>query len=249
MVGLCGVLTIRLCRFDMEQIMKERPILMNAAMVRATLDGSKTQTRRIVNAKNKKWINGQSPWWKRVVHVLYGSAASIISCRQPTDTAWVGFDVGTESGSPHYYKCPHGQPGDRLYVRETWSSDEDDLEYAKAQHEDVMGGSPIFYFATEAHPEIFPKWRPSIHMPRWASRITLEIVSVRVERLQDISDGDVAAEGCKWNEPLQFPQPDISKGNSPAQRAYCILWESINGKGSWDANPWVWVIEFKKITK
>jgi hypothetical protein len=95
------------------------------------------------------------------------------------------------------------------------------------------GAPDVGYQVTPA-----PKWTPSIHMPRWASRILLEIVSVRVERLQEISRGDAMAEGC--------PFPNMADGDDPRQW-YAGLWEQINGHGSWDANPWVWVVEFKRV--
>lgn len=126
--------------------------------------------------------------------------------------------------------CPYGQPGDRLWVRETFSDDW--CEY----------GHPVQYRADgELDSDMFDagvKWRPSIHMPRLASRITLEVTGVRVEQLQDISRGEAMAEGC--------PFPNMSHGDDP-RRWYADLWEQINGDGSWEANPWVWVVEFKKI--
>lgn len=224
--------------------MKERPILMNGAMVRATLDGRKTQTRRAVKV--------QSPHWKRVVHVLWGKLAAVISCRQPVDTAWVGFDVGSPSGQ-HYYKCPYGQPGDRLWVRETWGVADSWL----------LGGEPVepprcIAYRSDLAARCFDpeydvntsdwgwsgmKWKPSIHMPRWASRILLEIVSVRVERLQDISEEDAKAEGVELNDWYMGDPPPCA----PFKHGYSQLWESINGLGSWDANPYVWVIEFRRI--
>ena len=106
-----------------------------------------------------------------------------------------------------------------------------------------MGGSyGPYYRATEFAPDTL-RWYPSIYMPRWASRITLEIISVRVERLQDISEPDAMAEGVcagDW-------EYDNGEGTESARESYQRLWESINGPGSWDANPWVWVIEFKAV--
>ena len=130
--------------------------------------------------------------------------------------------------------CPYGRVGDRLWVRETWRVN-------------AKGG--INYKAEDGNSWI-GRWKPSIFMPRWASRITLEITGIRVESLQDITDGDVDKEGYIWNElgtieGISFPKSDTK---SPAQRAYKSLWNKINGKKhSWESNPWVWVIEFKKI--
>jgi hypothetical protein len=145
-------------------------------------------------------------------------------------------------GLPHSI-CPYGQIEDRLWVRETidgiWGCDAsymaDDTRLA-----DVLEG-------WWDEPQRLPIKRiPSIHMPRWASRITLEITDLRVERLQDISEEDAKAEGV----PLDCPIGNI-KAYQKAPYSYCFaqLWESINGEGSWDANPWVWVISFKKVEK
>ncbi|MBD8531537.1 MULTISPECIES: hypothetical protein [unclassified Massilia] len=230
--------------------MKERPILFSAPMVRALLDGSKTQTRRVV--KQLDPAEG--------VCVTQADGKPLNGC------CW-------RYGSPVIY-CPYGQPGDRLWVRETWLEDpEDDGTWHYTQY---MGckGSPLSEIPRKFQkPEhcIFRAdwtgsdlvWRPSIHMPRWASRILLEVVSVRVERLQDCSESDAIAEGAvhirsqAWDRE-HFPawrflfdeavsagaKPPI--GPSPVQ-AYQALWESINGAGSWDANPWVWVVEFKRV--
>jgi len=132
--------------------------------------------------------------------------------------------------------CPYGQPGDRLWVREShwWFKDE---------HDPVTGYFPppltiedVEYRADGEKPG--RAWRPSIHMPRWASRITLEVTSVRVERLQDISEADAISEG--------IPTSDVSPPDA-CRFAYRLLWESINGPGSWDANPFVWVVSFRRI--
>lgn len=127
--------------------------------------------------------------------------------------------------------CPYGQPGDRLRVRETHS-------YAP-DHDEPAGCARVLYAADG---ERYGKLHPSIHMPRWASRILLEIVSVRVERLQDISEADAEAEGIDFLRRV----PDADE-TLTAKELYECLWESINGAGSWNANPWVWAIEFKRI--
>lgn len=180
-------------------------------MVRALLVGSKTQTRRVCKPMNA-WVDQD--------------------CRE----------VRNLSGVPHHYikgaklaierlRSPYGQVGDQLWVRETFL----------IADERAAGRPPWVYaadYADRDRPKI--RWKPSIHMPRAASRLTLEITSVRVERLQDISEVDALAEGV---EPLSDPGAVFA----PAKSAYCDLWESINGSGSWDLNPWVWVIEFKKV--
>ena len=197
--------------------MKERPILFSAPMVRALLDGSKTQTRRVF-----KLPRGCS-WYE----ALGGEAKGEI--QDDNGPAW--WHVEEQS-------CPYGQPGDRLWVRETWAMDDEDG--ALMYRADVGSGNEADDWERnrlDGVPRF--KWKPSIHMPRTACRITLEITSVRVERLQDISRGDAMAEGC--------PFPNMAKGDDPRQW-YTTLWEQINGEGSWDANPWVWVVEFKKVT-
>ena len=128
--------------------------------------------------------------------------------------------------------CPYGQPGDRLWVRETFARIDGqtrpwiETDYkATYTHGDRLGDTL----------GIKKRWTPSIHMPRHASRITLEVTGVRVERLQDISEADAIAEGV-YTDPA-----------CPAYDAYAQLWDEINGLGSWEANPWVWVVEFKGL--
>lgn len=172
--------------------MKERPILFNSQMVRALLDGSKTQTRRIV----KNVLNNNRLQLKdRQINVI---------------------DAINQS--------PFGQIGDQLWVRETW------VKHPDYAHRAVYRADPGSKYDVE-------KWTPSIHMPKWASRIQLEITGVRVEPLNDISEGDAEHEGC-------FSLGDCE---CTAKRQYKELWESINGPGSWDANPWVWVIKVRRV--
>lgn len=189
--------------------MKERPILFSATMIRAILDGSKTQTRRIVKPEI------------RVVHAIYPDAS--ISTNRI-------FEKG--DGRIH---CPYGQPGDRLWVRECfgYSDSEDETLTYRADNPSRPHETPA-------------RWRPSIHMPRWASRITLEVTGVRVERLQEISEADAKAEGVPCE--IIFGTDRGIDGKAFPIREYRDLWESINGLGSWEANPFVWVVEFKRIT-
>ncbi|HDO6729046.1 morphogenetic protein [Klebsiella pneumoniae] len=198
--------------------MKERGMIFNGEMVRAILDGRKTQTRRIVKLQPDedglaKVTNG--PW---------------------VDT------------SERNYRCPFGDVGDRIWVRETFQGPLFDYEQMEAYLEDSSRfEKPEFcqYAADGGHrPEyqdaddnLRHGWRPSIHMPRWASRIMLEITDVRVERLKSISDGDAIREGCSI--------ADMKSGDCVAD-VFARLWASIYGAESWNANPWVWVIEFKR---
>ena len=179
----------------------ERPIIFSSPMVRAILDGRKTQTRRLVKPQPKIIL---------AVH----SDASITTERI------------FRSGDQRIH-CPYGQPGDRLWVRETFS----------------LSGNGYFFRADVPQPETVKySWNPSIHMPRWASRITLEIINIRVERLQEISEKDANAEGVGT----------LFKYGMPAGRSidcFHALWDSINAKRApWASNPFVWVIEFKLIT-
>lgn len=186
--------------------MTERPILFNDAMVRAILDGRKTQTRRIMKGAVLDWIR------------LPGGG---VSSQFIADAA--------------NRLCPFGHPGDRLWVRECWSdagANAPELTLYRASYPHHV---PSRYENIPASAEI--RWRPSIHMPRWASRITLEITCVRVERLNDISGADAVAEGVRSRLP----------DNGIAVSEYRDLWEYINGPGSWEKNPWVWVIEFKIV--
>lgn len=187
--------------------MKERPILFSGTMVRAILEGRKTQTRRLVKP-------------------------APIFC---SNVGWEVFTPRDGALPLDQVACPYGQPGDRLWVRETWAPNSVGSAIALILKSAPQPG--VYYAATHTG-RVGWRWRPSIHMPRWASRITLEVVAVRVQRLQDISRGDAMAEGC--------PFANMADGGDP-RIWYSWLWNQINGDGSWDANPWVWVIEFKRV--
>lgn len=212
--------------------MKELPILFSGYMVRAILDGRKKQTRRIVKPRPYLHPDDDNGW--------------IIDYKK-TPYAWPErFFDGT-------VKCPYGKPGDRLWVRETtemdtkyetailskYSADGEYVLYSGCENQEFNG--------TVAHWSYPRRVRPSIHMPRWASRIDLEITNIQVERLQDISEEDSIAEGIIQYWPNQFGLDDWEGCYKTAKDAYMFLWELINGSGSWDANPWVWVVEFKRI--
>jgi hypothetical protein len=166
--------------------------------------------------------------------------------------------------SPENDLSPYGRSGGNLWVRETWHTDEPDLQYARAIHEDFMSPSPIYYKADPDNDEAGCRWRPSIHMPRWASRISLRITGVRVERLHDISEEDAKREGIqsvtkdgalfKWGIPDLDGYPGADDNGWPwaeweadPRAAFRKLWEKINGSESWSANPWVWGIEFRRL--
>lgn len=227
---------------------KERPILFSGPMVRAILDGRKTQTRRIV---------------KGVPDSPIKSAKADFDVNGRDFGVWFHCGDGQPVSKHNYSQfnsCPYGKPGDRLWVRETWACRDDvdpQTERDKALHYMLYRASYSGNLGDEWHG--YDQWRPSIHMPRWASRITLEIVSVRVERLQAISRDDAIAEGTSLSmrDPGSSGQwlwePVIGKVACPSGTAsgpvecFKIAWEAINGAGSWDANPWVWAIEFRRL--
>jgi len=219
--------------------MTERPILFSAPMVRAILDGRKTQTRRVV----KPQPTGTSD--------------------RPRDRVHYGIPDGYEHDGETFYawqasgwsaKSPYGSPGDRMWARETWAVDAP-LDEVRRECEDVMGpsgwGHGPYFRADLVHENSGLTWRPSIFMPRWASRITLEVVNVRVERVQEISEHDAVAEGLSNDEKtklLWLPCAEKGKAHISPVLAYRDLWNSINTKRGhgWDTKPWVWVIEFKR---
>lgn len=233
-----------------ETTVKERPILFSAPMVRAILDGRKTMTRRVVKPQPQRRQVG----------------SSIAFAMDADDWAW-GYKgqphrctVSNKRGGPTGYtsECPYGQPGDRLWVREAFLpcngiGDVHPVEIGSASYVCFRDGSQNFkvggYFEDNKDPQAckWPrnaKWRPSIHMPRWASRINLEVTGVRVERLQDITEEEAEREGAALCEHFT----DAKRGHplQPHKTAFAWLWNKINGRDSWAANPWVWVVEFKR---
>lgn len=211
--------------------MKERPILFSAPMVRAILDGRKTMTRRVVKASRADFLRIDSP-----------SGNYIDSRDGRTVYGWDG-----NVGAP--LKHRFGQPGDRLWVRETWArvpSTAYRHSTGVQQSEDPTSDGMAAVYRAGWERSSPGCWRPSIHMPRWASRITLEVTSVRVERLQDITEADAIAEGLTRDGDGWRGAPELPWFASPIA-AFRSLWESINGGGSWDENPFVWVVEFRRI--
>lgn len=207
--------------------MKERPILFNAEMVKAILSGRKTQTRRIMKRQPEPSKTREGDFW--------------FSCDKMQTMVHVSdFLPGNSIVMPDAHEifsacCPIGAVGDQLWVRETFASGAD------------FGESDVGYFYRATDPgwddnDTGARWRPSIHMPRWASRINLLITGVRVERLNDISQEDAKSEGCCYGRGGGVPDLAVS----PADH-FPTLWESIYGIKSWAANPWVWVIEFERI--
>ncbi|ENP0655967.1 hypothetical protein ACCH91_000860 [Serratia marcescens] len=228
--------------------MKERPVIFNSEMVRAILDGRKTQTRRAISDRH--------------LHLI--DVASQVGECYPLES---GID---HANSQSYYRehCPFGRVGVRLWVRETFAvlGNEDgcpidwDGNLIKGDEKQAariykascwqQPGNYGLWSIPDRDTQYEGAWRPSIHMPRWASRITLEITAVRVERLNDISEEDARAEGisdggclnCGDSEPCGCASPDPD-----ATDAFAYLWQSIYGLESWYTNPWVWVIEFRRV--
>lgn len=238
--------------------MKERPILFSAPMVRAILSCQKTQTRRVVKPQ-PEWTDPSTAW-------LNGDGHS--------GPGWYAHNEDYPEEGSLFYRCPYGQPGDRLWVKETWQyydwdeEGEPCIRYAADNatawpnpSQDDWAEKLVDVWESLSRDENFKidcrardrKWRPSIFMPRWASRIQLEVVSVRVERLNDISEADCWAEGIEevmhlFDGPSQAEMAKrLGLCLEDAKPLYAQLWESINGAGSWDANSWVWVVEFKQM--
>jgi hypothetical protein len=219
---------------------KERPILFSAPMVRAILEGRKTVTRRALNERVLKSI---------------GYGVQLGECHElPSEGPLHPNSIG-------YYNdfCPYGQPGERLWVRETWM----DLRGTGVEHRLDPDGplqryayradSPPGSHSDEARKDFGLKWKPSIHMPRAACRILLEITDVRIERLQDISEEQALAEGVRpYPDHAEFGEwyhvEGVETYSAEPSKSFELLWSSINGTESWNANPWVWVVELKQVT-
>ncbi len=221
---------------------RERPILFNDQMVRAILEGRKTVTRRVVTPQ-----------------------PDFLGSMVDPNTPFKTLDAGLHAR----ITCPYGQPGDRLWVRETWTDvnmcgapalayrADEDIRDLMEEPGFLDDRGAFNYDDPRVKPYPFAcwyaeldqaRWRPSIHMPRWASRILLEIAAVRVERLQDISEKQALAEGVELEgEGVCWAGAAGTASDSPVE-SFRLLWELINGAGSWNANPWVWVVEFKRVT-
>ncbi|HBR3649333.1 hypothetical protein [Klebsiella pneumoniae] len=237
--------------------MKERGMIFNGEMVRALLDGRKTQTRRPIK-------------WKQTRFTEIGE--------REDGSKWP-WSEDAEHACDFWHPCPFGAVGDRIWVRETWATlgNEDgccvDWEgnlckgdersaarIYRASCEQRPGDYGLWSIPDDAYWKPHTKehkfegaWRPSIHMPRWASRILLEITDVRVERLNAISEEDAEAEGIDM-EALYDSQDCYDciadhnmTGRPTVTGAFKYLWESIYGEEGWKSNPWVWVIEFKRV--
>ena len=217
---------------------KTRPIIMTAESVRATLAGRKTQTRRVIVPQPDQEYNLDPPVYR----------PEFCGWAHPIASTW---DI--EDGEAKLWRCPYGIPGDRLWVREKfitgWETDGDDVQYCDDAGNDLpkrvwfAADRDLDAWAMDDGPlvENIP-WKPSIHMPRSLSRLTLEVVSIRVERVQEIGKADAISEGFEKQPCLPIDPRDW----------YRSEWHRINAKRAkgayaWDKNPWVWVIEYKPL--
>lgn len=230
--------------------MKERGMIFNAEMVRAILDGRKTQTRRPVKYQP----------------VPSDILPALVFPRSKADTlsAHPSGYIYPHAIDEIIEMCPHGVPGDRLWVRETWAdaSHDDGLcicyradKYRKdvtSNFSATFGNFGYGNWAADIENGTEGRWKPSIHMPRWASRITLKITDIRVERVQDISEEGAVSEGFqaipgfKWHT-FEQAAAGVPMHDHTAKDAFEAFWCDRYGEGSWDNNDWVWVIEFKRI--
>jgi len=195
--------------------MKERPILMSGEMVRALLSGKKTQTRRMLKVQPLDVLTNRPPWELKNTRMLNGCRCWFALMTQNPNTGLA-------------FRCRHGEVGDRLWIKETFQPIQLASEVTQWRYRatDEKGLAP---------------WKPSIFMPRKASRINLEILKVKVQRLHDMTDSDAVAEGIG-----SAMDRLCTNYHGKWINLYRELWERINGKASWDKNPWVWVIEFKR---
>ena len=214
----------------MSEAIKERPILFLAPMVRAILEGRKTVTRRPVKA-TKAHADGfmmldHGKGWRP--YNAFGDFAS------------------DHEGMEYPIACPYGKPGDRLWARETCFIN----DYREASVPEQERADCEIHYRADGIPDFdgeeeLIRWRPSIHMPRWASRILLEVTDVRVERLQDITEEQALAEGIKKHSDGGYHVEDGKHFSDSPVESFACLWSSVGG--DWDANPWVWCVSFKRI--
>jgi hypothetical protein len=223
--------------------MKERPILFSGPMVRAILEGRKTQTRRVIKLPD---YFSEPEWAEDGYAGLKVEWSDNVADAEPDDVTEdtpnlpAGWFVHSEEPEDGWagVRCPYGQPGDRLWLRENFL-------VQPGLWAQGHGPQPVHYEATTPDRRQVEDYvcKPSIHMPRWASRITLEVTEVRVQRLRDLSEADAEAEGVQRS--MMPPHEDME-----FRAAFSTLWDSINGQRegcAWKDNPWVWAVSFKRV--
>lgn len=237
--------------------MTERPILFSGPMVRAILARTKTQTRRLMKPQPTGERRPLAEWSRGVAtacHDMAPDEARLAAHSQKLEGRV--FPFTTDSGVLMSPICPYGQPGDRLWVRETF------MDLLGTGIEASTGNPSRYAYAADTPPgshgdecrkDYRLKWKPSIFMPRIACRLVLEVAAVRVERLQDINEADAASEGCAAGEIVTHRgmmgpfSAELTKSAATAKEAYRVLWDYINAKTApWSSNPWVWVVEFRR---
>lgn len=246
--------------------MKERPIIFSGPIINAILAGRKTQTRRVIKCNCNCLHNGKllGEWGLSKPPYRWTGAKDDalwqLFGESPVVGDWVEwFQTDVDDYASEKVPCPYGKPGDRLWVRESWLKLDRDHRHDVSKPNDWLvpwGDKPRrngCAYKADATSESercrlelgYKNWTPSIHMPRWASRITLEVTNVRVERLREITEADSQAEGVEMCE--HFAKAQHGHPLQPHRTAFAWLWASIHGRESWCANPWVWVVEFKRV--
>lgn len=248
---------------------KEHPIIFSGEMIRAILAGRKTQTRRVIDCScNSRHITGNllGEWGLSVPpHRWEGDPEEVNwqwCGKRPEIGDWIEqFQTDVDDHASSLVRCPYGKPGDRLWVRETWVKLRGNHWHERGLFDDVVevNGIPkrnsVEYRADydgspeseRCRRELGYIWKPSIHMPRWASRLTLEITDIRVERVRDISEEDAIAEGFAPGDGCPVNGFN-TESPYPARAAFSGLWDKLNGPRGfgYESNPWVWVIEFRR---
>ncbi len=224
--------------------MTDRPILFNGAMVRALLDGSKTQTRRPLKPQ---------PY---VPYPYYDTTIDHHPVEFERDGGlWIPSSGGTSGNLPYRgtpIKCPYGVPGDRLWVQEAFALSKSDPDSGADTRYSADWDVPVYRAdvpSSMTSPSAVTSWKPSVHMPRWASRITLEVIGVRVERVASVSEADAESEGIRKGAGGNWLDYQAEGCFYSARHSFASLWDSIYSEPGlrWEDSPWVWAVDFKVV--
>ncbi len=238
--------------------MKERPVIFSDPMIRAILAGRKTQTRRVIVAKTLLWLTDPATFYKARRDDRNGFSEPAAQHHKGAGWFWYEEEY-IEEGGHVLFRCPYGQKGDRLYVREAYHFDKEydaDSRMAALRASAVPPIAKVHYAADGRKPDWAGRRRPSIHQPKWASRILLEVQEIQVERVREMTDKDAIVEGA-FEVPEDMKQNAARSAMARGQEQcgpvdyFAWLWDTINehrGYG-WEANPWVWVVKFKVLQK